>query len=229
MTKKLASAVRRYATLQIASWALNSWCNVQQSAIGNQLRGGTAAAHTHKHTSTIRQRESESEPAPVEQHPNAPGHSSSSSTKKTIQIVKGIQYDIQQQQKQQQRTEPGRESKPILWSDPIRYDLRKFRSRRRRLNAVAGSFFVTCCCCWCTYVLFHRSPKERWSLRGVRDDVCVPPKLSSPSPARHSSNFRLEGNPWDTRYISTHVTFFFCSYFSSAFFILVVPSPFILF
>lgn len=222
MTKKLASAVRRYATLQIASWALNSWCNVQQSAIGNQLRGGTAAAHTHKHTSTIRdrERESESEPEPVEQHPNAPGHSSSS-TKKTIQVVKGIQYDIQQQQKQ--RAEPGRESKPILWSDLIRYDLRKFRSRRRRINGVAGSFShvvvvgVRMC--------FFTGVQERWSLRGQR--WCLCPPLRSPSPARHSSKFRLEGNPWDTRYISTHVTFF--SHFSSAFFILVVPSPFLLF
>lgn len=116
---------------------------MQRSTIRNResiARWYCSSAHTQTHEHNQTERESESEPAPVEQHPNAPGHSSSSSTKKTIQIVKGIQYDIQQQQKQQQRTEPGRESKPILWSDPIRYDLRKFRSRRRRLNAVAGSF-----------------------------------------------------------------------------------------
>lgn len=181
--------------------------------------------HTNTRAQSETERDSESEPEPVEQHPNAPGHSSSS-TKKTIQVVKGIQYDIQQQQKQ--RTKPGRESKPsqanpLIWSDPNRYDLRKFRSRRRRINGVAGSFShvvvvgVRMC--------FFTGVQERRSLRGQR--WCLCPPLSSPSPARHSSKFRLEGNPWDTRYISTHVTFF--SRFSSAFFILVVPSPFLLF
>lgn len=172
MTKKLASAVRRYATLQIASWALNSWCNVQQSAIGNQLRGGTAAAHTHKHTSTIRdrERESESEPEPVEQHPNAPGHSSSS-TKKTIQVVKGIQYDIQQQQKQ--RTEPGRESKPILWSDLIRSDMTSASSALDDVASTA-SLVLFHMLLLLVYVCAFSQVSKKDEVWEVRDDVCVP-------------------------------------------------------
>lgn len=205
---------------------------MQRSTIRNResiARWYCSSAHTQTHEHNQTERESESEPAPVEQHPNAPGHSSSSSTKKTIQIVKGIQYDIQQQQKQQQRTEPGRESKPILWSDPIRYDRRKFRSRRRRLNAVAGSFLSHVVVVGVRMCFFTGLQKkdEVWEVSEMMS--VSPPKLSSPFPARHSSKFRLEGNPWDTRYILTHVTFFFYSYFSSAFFILVVPSPFILF